>query len=191
MSSGAEVTRVSILGCGNPLRRDDGVAIAAVRLLREEVSRGGRGARWPNLQLDIIETDWPGLALLELLKGARAAFFVDAIVTGARPGTIHRFEGREFARVISSTRNSFSSRATFLTSHDLGLASVLSLGYAVHPERLPGAVTIWGVEPKTVQFGEGLSREVAGAIPILVASLCDELTRWQTSDQEETNCAFG
>ncbi len=179
MSNGPEITSVKIVGCGNPLRRDDGAGIAAVRLLRQEVSRGNRRARWPNLRLEIIEVDCPGLALLDLLEGSGAALIVDAVATGDRPGTLHRFEGWEFVRTLISARYGSSRHVAFLTSHDLGLASVLSLGYALYPERLPGAVVIWGVEPEAVRFGEGLSLQVARAVPTLVASICEDLDWWQ------------
>ena len=158
--------RAIVVGCGNPLRGDDGVGIAAVRLLRERLRQQDESARQPDWRLELVEADGPGLALLDLLVGAAVALIVDAIATGAPPGTIHRLDGAALAAANGQQR---------LSSHHAGLATALALGRALFPEQWPSIVAIWGIEPASVRLGDPLSPPVAAALAKLVAHLHEEL----------------
>ena len=71
-----------VLGLGNPVLTDDSVGLKVVEQLRPMLSSR------PDLEVD--EDYWGGLRLMERLIGFDRAVLVDAICTGAPPGTIHR-----------------------------------------------------------------------------------------------------
>lgn len=145
-----------VIGCGNLLREDDGVGIRAVRLLKER--RLPAGVR-------VIEAGCPGLGLLDLLEGADRAVIVDAVVSGAPPGTLYRFGP-----------GALPDRDWLpLSLHGVNLVDALALGRIASPDRLPGSITIFGVEIARRGMGEGLSPEVEAALPALVEMILREL----------------
>lgn len=145
-----------VLGCGNLLREDDGAGIRAVRLLRER--------KLPE-DVRVIEAGCPGLGLLDLLAGSDRAVIVDAVLSGARPGTLHRF-----GPGVLPDRNWLP-----LSLHGVNLVDALALGRVAVPEALPDSITIFGVEIARRGMGEGLSPEVEAALPELVEMILREL----------------
>jgi len=145
-----------VIGCGNLLREDDGVGIRAVRLLKaRKLPEGVR----------VVEAGCPGLGLLDLLAGSERAVIVDAVVSGAPPGTLHRF-----GPGVLPERNWLP-----LSLHGVNLVDALALGRTAAPEQLPGSITIFGVEIARRGMGEGLSPEVEAALPELVEMILSEL----------------
>lgn len=144
-----------ILGLGNELLKDDGVGLAAVRLLKEQVR---------DRRVAFAESGRGGLELLDLLEGYDRAVIIDAICSGEEPGRIRRF-----------TLGELKASAGALTPHRAGLGEAVALA-----ERLklnfPREVIIYAVEvadPYTV--AEGLSEPVAQALPRLVELVRSEL----------------
>ncbi len=77
---------LAVVGCGNPLRSDDGVGPALVGRLREDgVPPGVR----------LVDGGAAGAGVAAQMRGARRAIVVDASSTGAAPGTVYRVPGRE------------------------------------------------------------------------------------------------
>src|SRR5579864_4899306 len=70
-----------IIGCGNTDRADDGAGLLVARRLRE-------------LGLDSIEHAGDGFALLELWHGSEDVVLVDAVLSGAAPGTVSVWDPR-------------------------------------------------------------------------------------------------
>ena len=154
-----------ILGLGNPLITDDSVGLRVVKALA------------PRLQdrpdIEVSEDYWGGLRLMERMIGFDRAIVVDAICTGAEPGTIHRL-----ATDSIPTQKSASA-------HDVNLPTALALGRqsGAHLPRDEHIVLI-GVEAQDVlTFSEECTPAVAEAIPRAVEtvlSALDELDRSTT-----------
>ena len=77
---------------------------------------------------------------------------VDAVRSGAAPGTIHVWAGEPELR----------SRPRSAGSHALGLAEAIALGRAL--DRLPTRMVVVGVEARDTDLGHGLSPAVAAAV---------------------------
>ncbi|HEY3366597.1 MAG TPA: hydrogenase maturation protease [Symbiobacteriaceae bacterium] len=142
-----------VVGCGNLFCADDGAGVLAVRQVPET-----EGVR-------VIEAGCPGLGLLDLLAGARRAVLVDAVLSGAPPGTLHRF-GPGALPVRESLP---------LSLHGVNLIDALALGRLVAPETMPPEIIILGIEIADRTPGGGLSPAVAVALPQLVAGIQREL----------------
>ena len=77
---------------------------------------------------------------------------VDAVSSGAEPGTIHRLDALTERLPAELSRGS---------THAFGLAEAVELARAL--ERLPGRLLVFGIEGKRFDAGAGLSPEVEQA----------------------------
>ena len=149
---------IKIIGIGQSLRGDDGAGIAAVHLWQQcYQAKGDR----PNLQVELAEV--PGIGLLSLLEGAATAILVDAIRTGAPPGTLMVVAEDQLEAFHSSSGS----------AHGFGVAETLSLGRKLMPGKLPKKLIIIGVEAGQLSLGDKLSREVSDVLP-RVANLIEQ-----------------
>ncbi len=141
---------ICIIGIGQRLRGDDGAGLAAVRFW-DKVYR--RSMPHPNIRVEIVEN--AGIGLLNLLEGSDVALIVDAVQSGAKPGTLYRLCENDLAAFWDGTDN----------AHGWGVAETLVLGRKLNGETLPQRVIIIGIEAGKVGIGEGLSPEVKAALP--------------------------
>ena len=125
---------MQILCCGNRHRGDD----AAGPLVADRLQELGITAQILNGEATEIMEAW---------SGADSVVLVDAVMTGASPGTIHVWNGDDL-----SLRN-ISSAST----HGLGVGEAIELGRALG--RLPGKLQVYGIEG--TQFAAGTSASPA------------------------------
>jgi hydrogenase maturation protease len=99
--------------------------------------------------------------LLGRLSGRRALIIVDAVKTGAPPGTIHRM-------TLGELRNANPGCAG--SAHEGNAGELLAAAQLL--DELPNRLFVVGVEPKKIATGLGLSAHILGAI----AAFCGILT---------------
>ena len=150
------MTRVRVIGVGNPEAGDDAAGLLAVRSARADLEALG---------VDVVETG-AGLHVVDLLRDARAVVVVDAVRAprgGRPPGTIVRAEAGPDglpAEVGAS-----------LSSHGFGVAEAVGLVAAL--DDAPRVVFL-GVEVADVAAGHELSEPVASSVPDLAARVVAE-----------------
>jgi hydrogenase maturation protease len=150
---------ITVIGVGNPYRRDDGAGPAVIE--------GIRGRPMPNVEL--AECDGEPTRLLDLWAGAELAVVVDAVRTDpARPGTIHR----------RSLRHPSFGRAGSATSHAVDLGDAVALAAAL--DRLPARMLLYLVEVADTTAGVGLTPPVAAAVSELVTEIAEEVA-WRAA----------
>jgi hydrogenase maturation protease len=147
-----------VIGVGNVLHRDDGLGVHVVRRLRDD------GAAPPGVEL--VDGGTTGLMLLPHLAGARRAIVVDAVNTGAPPGTLVRLTGDDLPAGLASGR----------TPHGVGLLDLL--GAARLTDGWPDELVVHGAEPASTDLGTELSAPVAACLGALVRRVVDELCAW-------------
>jgi hydrogenase maturation protease len=155
---------IHIIGIGNRWATDDGVGHEVMQQLRTRLKNepAGFGA-----QIESFGFPLPDLALMDALENCSKAVFVDAVVSGAPPGTVYILEWQPG---IAQARG--VERAS---SHGFGLREVLELAAALG--RLPEQVLICGIEVASTEPGERLTPEVAAAVPEAVDTLYQLLQR--------------
>ena len=149
--------RAVVAGLGAEDRGDDAAGLEAARLLswfapggvRVHALAGGR------------TTD-----LLELWEGVPLAVVVDAAVSGAPPGTVHRLDGLAAPLPPSPDRSS---------THGLSVADVIELGRALG--RLPERLLVLGIEAGDVDPGRGLTPPVRAGVQRAVRAVLGEVGR--------------
>jgi hydrogenase maturation protease len=133
-----------VIGLGNEFRHDDAIGLIAARRLRER----GVPAEEHEGDLAILMDRW---------KRADGLILIDAVISGAAPGTVHRLD------VSASPLN----RELFKSStHALGLADAVELSRTL--DTLPARVLVFGVEVGDLSAGIGLSPNVERALPSLL-----------------------
>lgn len=141
---------IKVIGIGQSLRGDDAAGLAAVRLWIETYQSL---RHHPGIQVELAEL--PGTGLLELLEDASCAVLVDAVSSGAIPGTLHQ--------LTEDQLDTFSSGSG--SAHGWGVAETLALGRQVFPSQLPKKLVLIGIEVGQLFIGENLSPEVEISLP--------------------------
>jgi hydrogenase maturation protease len=141
---------LTVIGVGNPWRSDDGAGLEVARRLEAAAPAGVR----------VLRQEGHQSGLLEQWRGADEVAVVDAASSGARPGTVHRFDtldGPIPARMLRSS------------THAFGVAEAVELGRALG--RLPGALVVYAIEAGSLAIGAGLTPAVERAVERLVKRL--------------------
>jgi hydrogenase maturation protease len=138
------------IGIGNVYRHDDGVGLYVARLLREQ-----------NLpDTAVIEHGGDGISLLELIADADTVILIDAISSGAAPGTLAQFAAHE---------HPLPARCFAHSSHAVGVAEAVELARALG--NLPRCCVVYGIEGACFAAGVGLTPAVEQAARDLAAAI--------------------
>jgi hydrogenase 3 maturation protease len=148
-----DATSVVVAGIGNAIRSDDYVGVKIVEDLRNGVSGS----------VHLIECETvPESFVDEIVAIAPShVLLVDAALLGLRPGTAHLYEAEEVMDVPT------------ISTHTLPLRV-----FCEYVRSLTGAkIALLLIEPKNVDFGEGLTREIEDAAERVKISLLENLPR--------------
>ena len=143
-----------IIGVGNPYRGDDSVGLIVVRRLKEALGASAI----------ICENNGDGAALLEAWRSAHRVIIVDAAKSGAKVGTIHRFD---------AGRRKLPQEFFHCSTHAFGLSEAIELARALG--ELPPSIVVYAVEGDNFAQGAELSAEVREAIDEVVACIKAEV----------------
>jgi len=147
-------TLLRVVGVGNPWRSDDAAGLHTARALREALPAG----------TEVLEEGGEPTALLDAFAGVDAIWLVDAVSSGAVPGTVHRLEAGSHELPAELFRTS---------THHLGLAEAVELGRALG--RLPARVVVFGIEGANFDPGDSLTPEVANAVASVAKQVTEEV----------------
>jgi hydrogenase maturation protease len=139
-----------IIGAGNAYRRDDGAGLVVARALR--------AANLPDVT--VFEASGEGAALMELWEGAERVVVIDAVCSGAPPGTLHWIDAQQQPVPTFLFRHS---------THAFGVAEAIEMARMLG--RLPTHLALCGIEGQDFGHGQGLTDAVRSAIPVLLAEI--------------------
>jgi hydrogenase maturation protease len=142
---------VLVVGCGNPLAGDDGVGPYVI----ERLSSRSLPA------CELVSVLHPDLTLLERFRDRDLVVIVDAVSTGAAPGTVLEVPLPDDAVVPRSFAG--------VSGHGFGLGELFGLARALGRELPP--VVLLGVEIAQVEPGRAMSPEVVAGAKEVVARL--------------------
>jgi hydrogenase maturation protease len=154
-------SRIVLLAVGNPLMGDDGLGLA----LLDRLAQGGP---WPPGTALLDGGTW-GMNLLPVIEEATHLVLLDAVRTGAEPGTVVVLGRDELPRALAHK----------LSPHQIDLKEVLAL--AELRGTLPAHLAAVGVEPERVDWGTELSVPVAARLDEAVAAVRRTLENWGVS----------
>ena len=151
MSDGPSIV---IIGVGNEYRCDDGAGIAVARRLRKLFPTGVR----------IREESGEGAALMQAWQGGTWVWIVDAVRSGAPPGTIHHLDAR-----AAPVPTGFFHYST----HAFSVAEAVELARSL--DQLPAHLVVYGIEGSDFIAGLELSPAVEQAVEAAVERLAQEI----------------
>ena len=145
--------RAIVIGVGNEYRGDDAAGLIVARTLKSK-----------NLSsLKIIEASGEGASLLEAWKDSDLVIVVDASCSGAKAGTVARFDAHKQTIPAEFFRYS---------THAFSVAEAIELARAI--EQLPPHLIIYAIEGKNFAAGNGISSEVENVVGnVIERVLCD------------------
>jgi hydrogenase maturation protease len=144
--------RLHIIGVGSPFG-DDRLGWVAVEMLQRSATPAASGGG----SVAFAVLDRPGALLLAHWRDADRVIMIDAVRSGAPPGTRHRLQPGAWAATEP------------VSSHGFGLAAALELARAL--DALPPHLVLHGVEIDPSNAGFSLSEPVRRALPDLVREI--------------------
>jgi len=159
LSPGLDVSRTLraktlVIGIGNAYRSDDGAGLVAAQRLKNQRLKSFRA----------LEHNGGGTDLMDCWKGADTVILLDAVLSGAKPGTLHRW---------NATRRPLPARTFRGSSHAFSLVAAVELARVLG--RLPQHLIVYGVEGRDFRAGTGLSSETEEAVSDLVRRVLREV----------------
>jgi hydrogenase maturation protease len=146
--------RPIVIGLGHPARHDDALGLDTIDRLEPRLHGIALAKRCTS----------EGTELLDLWQGGDLVVVVDAVRSGAEPGTV-------FCLEVDDLPLPPPFRAS--STHGISLADVVALARSL--DRLPRRLVIYGIEGERFEPGIGLSDRVAPAVASVVERVLREL----------------
>ena len=113
---------ILIIGIGNPYRGDDAVGLRIAQDIKKKS---------PD-HVNVIEQSGEGISLMDSWKDSDAVILIDAVYSGAKPGTIHRFDAHT---------QPIPSKFFHYSTHAFGVAEAIELARAL--KQLPPHLIVY------------------------------------------------
>lgn len=147
------VTRAVVIGVGNRWRRDDAAGLLVLDALRDRLDS----------DVSLVESDGEPTRLIDAFAQGELVVMVDAVKTGAAPGTVHRFTSDELPAGMGIGQS----------SHLVGLIGTIELGKLLG--KLPNGLVLIGIEATAFDHGEDMTEPVAAGVIDAVETVLAEL----------------
>ncbi len=157
--------RMTIIGVGNLLLKDEGVGVRVARELRKRILPP---------EVEVFDGGVGGIALLDYFRGDSRLLLIDAAEMRMKPGAVFRFTPREIKDLGHGVK---------FSTHDVGLAEVLKLARALG--LCPDQVEIIGIQPQEISWGEKLSPAVQASLPQVVELIMKEISSFIAQEVTE------
>lgn len=149
--------RITVLGVGNILLKDEGVGVRVVEHLAQGYTFGDN--------VHLVDGGVLGVGLMGVVADSDVLIIVDAVRNGQAPGTLYHLQGDQVPRRVLAKQS----------MHQLDLPEVLALCEVI--DHSPETVVI-GVEPKDITTMDiELTDTIAARLDDLVAMVLSELER--------------
>ncbi len=153
--------RIIVIGIGQTMRGDDAAGVEAVRRWQQKFPDTASRS-----EISVEFSELPGLALLDLLGGFDDVLIVDAVQSGAAPGTVHRLSPKDLASFGTESKS----------AHGWGVAETLELGRQLQLIVANPSIRLIGVEAQELELGQPMSEAVEESLPAVCQAIEDELT---------------
>ncbi len=150
---------LTIIGCGNSNRSDDGAGVFVAQTLLAYLREA------PRDNVRVFDAGTGGMEVMFQARGASKLVIVDASSSASEPGAIFQVPGE---RLQSDYTPEFSL-------HNFRWDHAMAAGRKIFRDQFPADVTVYLIEAQSLDLGLELSPPVRGAAGILVAQLRREI----------------
>jgi hydrogenase maturation protease len=152
---------LTIIGCGNPIRSDDGVGIEVTRRLAAALGDRGKD------RVQILDAGTDGMSVMFKARGATSLILIDACTSGAEAGAVFEVPGHELE----------SAPPAGLNLHDFRWSHALYAGRQILKDAFPKDIVVYLIEAQVLAHGIGLSAPVEKTARIVVDRLEQRIGR--------------
>lgn len=161
---------LTIIGCGNPNRSDDGAGVAVVNGLIDRLN----GSVPKTVRIFDAGTD--GMGVMFQARGAKSLIIVDASNTGAEPGAVFEVPGDELA----------GKQPDSFTLHDFRWDHALYSGRQIFKDDFPAEVSVYLIEAQTLEMGLTLSSPVTTAVDLVIEKIWQRIQSYQCVSADQS-----
>ncbi len=148
---------LTIIGCGNLNRSDDGVGAIVSQRLQQFLQQH------PDLDVSVYDLGTGGMEVMFQAKGAQELIIIDACSTNSEPGTLFQVPGKELEELPEPS----------YSLHDFRWNHALAAGKKIFGDDFPKNITVYLIEAANLDFGWELSYPVAQTANKVVTELQD------------------
>ncbi|MFV1976918.1 MAG: hydrogenase maturation protease [Candidatus Scalindua sp.] len=145
---------VVIIGVGNVLLMDEGIGVHVINELEKQTLPQNAG---------IYDGGTGGFKLIDLMHGTKRVIFIDAVETGKTPGAITIFNPEDVRSIYQKKKYSL---------HDTDLMEVIKMTKLLDN---PPEIEIVGIQPKTINYGTTLSKELTDSLPDIINTVLGKI----------------
>ena len=146
---------LTIIGCGNSNRCDDGVGVFIAQSLQSHLRAHPRG------DVRVFDAGTGGMDVMFQARGAHKLIIIDAAKSGSDPGAIFEVPGEQLA----------ADHEPVFSLHDFRWDHALAAGRKIFREQFPNDVTVYLIESQRLDLGLDLSDPVRESAHKVIASL--------------------
>ena len=157
MNKNMTTPSIGIIGVGNPLRKDDGIGIHLLKILKKEADHLPQ-------TVTFIDGGTGGMNLLHLFRRYDIIILLDAVNFLGTPGETRFFTFED----IQSKK-----KVSTISTHNADLFQIIQIGLEL--DECPKKIFIFGVQPANVCFGEGFTNRIKKQMNSIVTDMKKEL----------------
>lgn len=135
---------LTIIGCGNSNRTDDGVGVFVAQKLIEFLKAQSKQ------NVKVFDAGTGGIDVMFQARGSSRLIIIDASQTGSEAGTIYQVPGEELKR----------EREVSYSLHDFRWDDALFAGRKIFKENFPKDVTVYLIEAESLDLGLEMNQSV-------------------------------
>jgi hydrogenase maturation protease len=148
---------LTIIGCGNTNRSDDGVGVYVAQQLLQHLREK------PEPDVQVFDAGTGGMEVMFHARGATRLILIDAAQTGSEPGSIYQVPGEEL----------MADREPGYSLHDFRWDHALYAGQKIFRDSFPTDVTVFLIEAASLDLGLTLSTVVQQAATTVIQLIHD------------------
>ncbi|MDJ0734053.1 MAG: hydrogenase maturation protease [Nostocaceae cyanobacterium] len=146
---------LTIIGCGNLNRSDDGVGVIIAQHLQQYLAEN------PHPEVRVYDSGTAGMEVMFQARGSKQLIIIDASATGSEPGAIFKVPGEELEALPEPSYN----------LHDFRWDNALAAGRKIFENEFPREVTVYLIEAANLDLGIELSPAIKHAANVVFAEI--------------------
>jgi hydrogenase maturation protease len=147
---------LTIIGCGNPNRSDDGAGVYVAQVLQKYLAEN------PRSKVRVFDAGTSGMEVMFQARGSSTLIIVDANSSDSEPGAIFEVPGEVLANIPDTTSHSL---------HGFRWDNAIYAGHKIFKQEFPQEIHVYLIEAEILGFGLELSEVVQAAADKVVAKI--------------------
>lgn len=140
-SNQSKIQNLTIIGCGNLNRSDDGVGVVIAQRLQQWLAQN------PISGVRIYDCGTGGMEVMFQARGTQQLIVIDACSTGSEAGAVFAVPGSELEALPEPS----------YSLHDFRWDNAIAVGRKIFRDEFPSDVTVYLIEAENLDFGLELS----------------------------------